>query len=313
MEVILPDGCQEQVEAEVKAKGSRNGSLPLSHKGTGSQAATSEGASFHYPFTQDDFSRIRALILRRAGISLAPGKRDMVYSRLARRLRARGLDSFAAYLRLLEGGEPQELEAFINALTTNMTSFFREPHHFQILAERLAQLPKNRPASIWTCASSTGEEPYSIAMTALDALRNSAPATRILATDIDTNVLATARQGIYPLEQLHKLPPERMKRHFLRGEGKNEGFARVSDELRRLVSFRQLNLLDDSWPMRGRFDVIFCRNVMIYFDKETQHAILKKLAAYLHPDGLLFVGHSESFHGASDLFRICGNTVYKLR
>jgi len=283
-----------------------------SQRKTGCQeVASGEGVPAHYPFTQDDFTRIRGLIYRSAGISLAPGKRDMVYSRLARRLRARELESFADYLRLLEGGDRQEMEAFINALTTNMTSFFREPHHFQILADRLVQLPKNRPASIWTCASSTGEEPYSIAMTAADALKNSVHA-RILATDIDTNVLATGRLGVYPIDQLQKLPAELLKRHFLRGEGRNQGFVRVRKELRQLVSFRQLNLLDESWPMRGKFDIIFCRNVMIYFDKVTQQAILKKLAACLQPDGLLFVGHSESFHSASDLFTICGNTVYKL-
>ena len=274
-------------------------------------AGAGPGAGDHYLFTRDDFTRIRELIYRRAGISLAPGKRDMVYSRLARRLRARELDSFADYLELLEAGDRPEMEAFINALTTNMTSFFREPHHFKILAERLAQLPASRPASIWTCASSTGEEPYSIAMTAAGALRGTVPA-RILATDIDTNVLATARQGVYPLAQLQKIAPELLKRHFLRGEGRHQGFARVRDELRSQVSFRQLNLLDESWPMRGRFDIIFCRNVMIYFDKKTQHAILKKLAHCLQPDGLLFVGHSESFHSASDLFTICGNTVYRL-
>ena len=282
-------------------------------KGTGSQADAGKGALFQYLFTPDDFERIRALIYRCAGISLAPGKMDMVYGRLARLLRVRELDRFSDYLGLLEEGDQQELEAFINALTTNMTSFFREPHHFQILAERLAQLPKNRPASIWTCASSSGEEPYSIAMTAVDAMKNSAPAARILATDIDTNVLATARQGIYPIDQLQKIPPGHLKRYFLRGEGKNEGFARVSDELRHMISFQRLNLLDTTWSMRGRFDAIFCRNVMIYFDKETQQAILKKLAGYLQPDGLLFVGHSESFQNASDLFRICGNTVYTLR
>ena len=278
---------------------------------TGCEVAAGGGTPDHYPFTQDDFERIRALIYSCAGISLAPGKRDMVYSRLARRLRARELENFADYLGLLEGGDPQELEAFINALTTNMTSFFREPHHFEILAERLARLPGSRPASIWTCASSTGEEPYSIAMTAADAVKRPEPA-RILATDIDTNVLATARQGVYPIDQLGKLPPDLLKRHFLRGSGRNEGLARVREELRRLVSFRQLNLLDEAWPMRGKFDIIFCRNVMIYFDKTTQHAILKKLAACLQPDGLLFVGHSESFHSASELFTICGNTVYKL-
>ena len=267
----------------------------------------------HFPFTQEDFLRIRELIYRCAGISLAPGKRDMVYSRLARRLRARELTSFADYLGLLESGDQQELEAFINALTTNMTSFFREPHHFKILAERLAQLPPQRPVAIWTCASSSGEEPYSIAMTAVDALKGSAHPPRILATDIDTNVLAAARQGVYPVDQLGKIPPELLKRYFLKGAGNNEGWARVKEELKRLVSFRRLNLLDASWPMRGKFDVIFCRNVMIYFDKATQQTILKRLAGHLQPDGLLFVGHSESFHGASDIFTICGNTAYRLR
>jgi chemotaxis protein methyltransferase CheR len=270
------------------------------------------GAPDHYPFTQDDFTRIRALIYQRAGISLASGKRDMVYSRLARRLRARQLDCFSDYLELLESGDHQEMEAFVNALTTNMTSFFREPHHFQILAERLAQLPKNRRVSIWSCASSTGEEPYSIAMTAADALGHGSSA-RILATDIDTNVLAAGRLGVYPVDQVLKLPTELLKRHFLRGDGSNAGFARVRKELRQMVTFKQLNLLDDAWPMRGRFDMIFCRNVMIYFDKTTQQAVLKKLAGALQPGGLLFIGHSESFHSASDLFTICGNTVYRLR
>jgi chemotaxis protein methyltransferase CheR len=238
---------------------------------------------------------------------------DMAYSRLARRLRARELDNFADYLALLDEGDDLELEAFINALTTNMTSFFREPHHFRTLSERLAQFPPERQVCIWTCASSSGEEPYSIAMTAVDALKGSLHPPRILATDIDTNVLAAARRGIYPVDQLGKIPPDLLKRHFLQGALKNEGFARVRDELQRLVSFRHLNLLDESWPMRGKFDFIFCRNVMIYFDKPTQHAILKRLAGYLQPDGLLFVGHSESFHGASDLFTVCGNTVYRLR
>jgi chemotaxis protein methyltransferase CheR len=276
------------------------------------EAVAGCGAPDHYPFTQDDFTRVRELIYQRAGISLASGKRDMVYSRLARRLRARQLDCFTDYLELLESGDPQEMEAFVNALTTNMTSFFREPHHFRILAEHLAQLPKKRSVSIWSCASSTGEEPYSIAMTAADALGDWSSA-RILATDIDTNVLAAGRLGVYPVDQALKLPPELLKRHFLRGEGGNAGFARARKELRQMVTFKQLNLLDDSWPMRGRFDMIFCRNVMIYFDKATQQAVLKKLAGALHPGGLLFVGHSESFHSASDLFTICGNTVYRLR
>jgi len=256
---------------------------------------------------------VRALIYREAGIALAAGKKDMVYSRLARRVRARGLDSFAQYLGVVEGGDERELEEFINALTTNMTSFFREAHHFQILAEQMAQHRGSRPLSIWSCASSSGEEPYSIAITAVEALDGFAPALRILATDIDTSMLAKARLGVYPIDQLQKLPAQRLKRFFLRGQGKNEGFGRVRDELRQLVTFKRLNLLDEQWPMSGRFDFIFCRNVMIYFDKQTQLAILKRFAARLNPGGLLFVGHSESFHSAQDLFRICGNTVYSLK
>lgn len=265
-----------------------------------------------YQFTADDFARVRGFIYRSAGISLAPGKMDMVYSRLARRLRARGLQSFGEYLDLVESGAPQELEAFINALTTNMTSFFREPHHFRTLAERLAQLPETRQVTIWSCASSSGEEPYSIAMTALDALAGRAQLS-ILATDIDTNVLTKGSDGIYPVDQLPKIPAEYRKRFLLRGEGRNDGFVRVKEELRRTVSFRKLNLLDEKWPMRGKFDFVFCRNVMIYFDKPTQLRLLRRIAGMLKPDGLLFVGHSESLHHAQELFRLCGNTTYALR
>jgi chemotaxis protein methyltransferase CheR len=256
---------------------------------------------------------VRTLIYAVAGIALSPAKKDMVYSRLARRLRALGIASFARYLDFVEEGDAQELEAFVNALTTNLTSFFRESHHFRMLAERLAQQRGSRRIRIWSCASSTGEEPYSIAMTAIEALGRQAADARILATDIDTNVLAKAKQGIYPLEQLQKVPQQQVKRFFLRGEGRRQGFARVKEELRRMVCFRQLNLLDEQWPMQGRFDFIFCRNVMIYFDKTTQQAILKRIAARLSPEGLLFVGHSESFHGAQNLFTTCGNTAYSLK
>ncbi|GFO60664.1 chemotaxis protein methyltransferase [Geomonas silvestris] len=288
------------------------GTQGAEHETRGSAFEAFEGTPLHFDFAQEDFQRVRELIHQLAGISLSPAKRDMVYSRLARRLRARGMQNFTEYLDYVVQGDAQEIEAFINALTTNMTSFFREPHHFKILAERLAE-HRDSTLTIWTCASSTGEEPYSIAMTVLEALKSYRHQPRILATDIDTNVLATARRGVYPMDQLAKLPPEQLRRFFLRGEGKNEGHARVRDEVKQLLSFKRLNLLDESWPMRGRFDYIFCRNVMIYFDKQTQYALLKRLAGYLKPHGLLFVGHSESFHHASDLFEICGNTVYTLK
>ena len=266
-----------------------------------------------FTFTEQDFSKIRQLIYRVAGISLAPGKKDLVYSRLARRLRVRRLNSFAEYIQILENGDLEEREEFVNALTTNLTSFFREAHHFPILSKHLATLSKKRPISIWTCASSTGEEPYSIAMTAVEQFNSFDAPVQILATDIDTNVLERARQGIYTLDQLKKLSKLQLKKFFLRGEGKQAGFAKVRPELQKMITFRPLNLLDSQWPINEKFDAIFCRNVMIYFDKQTQYDILKKVVPYLNPDGLFFAGHSESFHHAVDLFRLCGKTVYSPR
>lgn len=263
-----------------------------------------------FPFTSDDFHRIRGLIHRVAGISLAPSKKDLVYSRLARRLRSRNIDSFSSYINILESGDQQEREEFINALTTNMTSFFREEHHFPILSRHLGTLPKTTPVSIWTCASSSGEEPYSIAMTVVERYGAFNAPVRILATDIDTNVLEKAKRGVYPLDQLQKLSPEQLKRFFLKGEGANAGFAKVRPELQQLITFRRFNLLDEPWGIREKFDVIFCRNVMIYFDKSTQYEILKKMRPCLHTHGLFFAGHSESFHHAADLFTMCGKTVY---
>lgn len=266
-----------------------------------------------FAFTAEDFARIRELIYKVAGISLSPTKKDLVYSRLARRLRVRRLSSFSAYIRILESGDSSELEEFINALTTNMTSFFREPHHFPILARHIAHLSDRRTFSVWSSASSTGEEPYSIAIALVEKFGRFDIPVRILATDIDTNVLEKAKQGIYPIDQLSKLPVERLKRFFLRGEGENEGLARVKPELKKLVSFMRVNLLDEQWPLREKFDAIFCRNVMIYFDKPTQYAVLKKMSRCLQPDGLFFAGHSESFQHATDLFRLSGKTVYTLQ
>lgn len=268
--------------------------------------------ALQFEFTVEDFSRIRELIYNVAGISLSPAKKDLVYSRLARRLRTLQLSSFAEYISILDSPNSKEWEEFINALTTNMTSFFREPHHFPILARHIAQLPNRRSFTIWSSASSTGEEPYSIAMALVEQFGRFDIPVRILATDIDTNVLEKARQGIYPLDQLRKLPIERVKRFFLRGGNANEGLTRIKPELKKLVSFMRINLLDEQWPLQEKFDAIFCRNVMIYFDKPTQYAILKKMSRCLQPDGLLFAGHSESFQHATDLFRLSGKTVYTL-
>ena len=268
-----------------------------------------------FDFTRADFERVRALIYSRAGISLADSKQEMVYSRLARRLRATGIQSFGRYLDDLEAGRlGEEWESFTNALTTNLTSFFREAHHFPLLADHVQGLRgrDNAPLTIWCSASSTGEEPYSIAMTLCEAFNSLTPPVQIIATDIDTNVLATASEGMYGVERVEKMSPERLKRFFLRGKGRHEGMVRVRPELRQLVTFRQLNLLSDSWALSGQFDAIFCRNVMIYFDKETQRKILSRFVPLMKPHALLFAGHSENFLYVSDSLRLRGKTVYEL-
>lgn len=264
-----------------------------------------------FPFTDKDFERVRALIYDHAGISLAPIKRDMVYSRLARRLRALDLGSFSAYLEFLttRGGD-QEWELFVNSLTTNLTSFFREAHHFEILVKHLQGL-KHRPIRIWCSAASTGEEPYTLAITACEAFGTLNPPVSIVATDIDTGVLEMARRGVYPEDRVERMAPERLRKFFLKGSGKQAGFVRVRPELQKLLEFRRLNLLDARYPLEGPFDVLFCRNVMIYFDKPTQYEILKKFVPLTKPEGLLFAGHSESFLHAADLFRSLGKTVYE--
>lgn len=264
-----------------------------------------------FTFTPRDFARVRALIYRQAGISLSESKQEMVYSRLARRLRAKNINSFEEYLNGLENGrDTEEWEAFTNALTTNLTSFFREAHHFPILAEHARNT--KTPLSVWCSASSTGEEPYSIAMTLCEAFDTLTPPVSIIATDIDTNVLETAADGIYTLDRLDKMPQARARRFFLRGKGERADMVRVRPELRQLITFKPLNLLAASWPVSGPFDVIFCRNVMIYFDKPTQGKILSRFAPLMKPDGLLFAGHSENFMYATDAFKLRGKTVYEL-
>jgi chemotaxis protein methyltransferase CheR len=277
--------------------------------GDGGAAAVLDAREFH--FSRQDFDRVRKLIYERAGISLSEAKQDMVYSRLARRLRARGLQRFSDYLALLTGGDEAEWEAFTNALTTNLTSFFREAHHFPILAEHALRHPGRR-YDVWCCASSTGEEAYSIAITLAEAFARINPPMSIVASDLDTQVLAKAAEGIYPMDRVERMEAERVRRFFLRGTGAQAGQVRVRPELRSAINFQRINLLDATWPVRGPFDAIFCRNVMIYFDKSTQAAILRRFAPLLRPDGLLFVGHSESLFHVSDVFRLRGKTVYEL-
>ncbi|UCV10962.1 chemotaxis protein CheR [Dechloromonas denitrificans] len=265
-----------------------------------------------FSFSAADFERVRKLIYQHAGISLSPVKQDMVYSRLARRLRATGKPSFAEYLDALEKNGGDEWERFVNSLTTNLTSFFREPHHFPIFAEHLQKLGTKRPIKVWCSAASTGEEPYSIAMTVAETFGANASHVSIIASDLDTNVLATAQKGIYPLDRVDKISPERLRKFFLRGTGSQEGSVAVRPELKRMIEFQRVNLLEPNWPVRGPLDIIFCRNVMIYFDKPTQYKILARFAPMMQPDGLMFAGHSESFLHAADLFKSLGKTVYAL-
>ncbi len=264
-----------------------------------------------FVFTPADFERVRKLIYAHAGIALSAAKHDMVYSRLARRLRASGDRSFADYLARLERGDEKEWETFINSLTTNLTSFFREAHHFDMLARHLKGITERRPIRIWCSAASTGEEPYSIAMTVVEAYNRFEVPVSIVASDLDTNVLEHGRRGIYALERIEKLSRERVSKFFLKGTGAQEGYARVRPELQKLITFTRVNLLDARWPVQGPLDVIFCRNVMIYFDKPTQYAILKKFVPLLREDGVMYAGHSESFLHATDLFRSLGRTAYE--
>ncbi len=265
-----------------------------------------------FSFDARDFERVRALIYARAGISLHAGKQAMVYSRLSRRLRDTGHRSFGSYLQWLEAAAgpaaDEEWQEFVNCLTTNLTSFFRESHHFEALTADL-KARAGRPLRIWCNAASTGEEPYTIAITVAEALGASADA-KIVASDIDTKVLATASRGVYPVDS-RGLTPELQRRHFMRGTASNAGFMRIKPELSRMIEFRPHNLMDARWSLGEPFDLVFCRNVMIYFDNATQRRVLAQIHAVMKPKGLLFVGHSENFTDAKDLFRLRGKTIYE--
>jgi chemotaxis protein methyltransferase CheR len=265
-----------------------------------------------FNYSEADFEKVRKVIYHKAGINLSDSKKQLVYSRLARRLRALKLENFSAYLTYLNENE-QEQEEFINALTTNLTAFFREPHHFNILADYAKKMQhKSRPLRVWCSASSTGEEPYSIAISLAEAFGSYEPPVEIIASDIDSNVLREASSGIYTLQRLESLSLERKKQFFQRGKGANAGKARVVRELRDLIDFRQINLLDATWPLQGTFDIIFCRNVMIYFDKATQLKLLERMTKLLKPEGLYIAGHSESFSQAPHLVKLVGKTTYTL-
>lgn len=266
-----------------------------------------------FAWTNADFARVQALIYQRAGISLHDGKHAMVYSRLSRRLRETGHTSFSSYLGWLEQqGDGAEWQEFVNALTTNLTAFFRENHHFEILATHLRSKPTGTPWRVWCNAASTGEEPYSIVITALETLGANA-SFKLTASDIDSRVLAKAAEGVYRMEAARGLSQERLQRFFLRGKAGNAGLIRAKPELRRMIEFMSVNLIRDDWPFREPFDVVFCRNVMIYFDAPTQRRVLERIHRVLKPGGMLFVGHAENFSESRDLFTLRGKTVYERR
>ncbi len=270
-----------------------------------------------FEFTHKDFEFIRDLVGERTGIVLSDHKLDMVYGRLSRRLRKLNIQKFNDYLHLLKQDDETELVEFTNALTTNLTSFFREPHHFDFLKkEALPYFLKQRSnhrLRVWSAGCSTGEEPYTIAMTLREAIPNMDKwDVKVLATDLDSNVVAKGKSGIYEESRLNGVTPERTKKWFRKGRGEQSENVKVSAQLQDLISFNQLNLMNE-WPMRGPFDVIFCRNVVIYFSKDTQRILFNRFADVLADDGYLIVGHSESLHKVTDRFQLIGKTIYKKR
>jgi len=262
-----------------------------------------------------DFEYVCQYVYTKSGIVLSEGKREMVYRRFTRIIRDRNLASFSDYCQLLKSNSAEEERYFINALTTNLTSFFREEHHFDYLTEHeLPQLidKRSKRLRIWCSASSTGEEPYSIAMTVKESMKSllSTWDVKILATDIDSNVLNTGKQGVYQYKGVEDIPEKLIKKYFVRGTGDNNSKVKVTSDLQNLISFKELNLMNN-WPMKGPFDVIFCRNVLIYFDKQTQLKLFEKFHKLLAPKGLLILGHSENLGEYQKHFKSVGRTIFR--
>jgi len=273
-----------------------------------------------FALSDREFNRVKARVYQEAGISLSEAKRTLVVSRLGKLVRTLRLTSFDAYLDYLERqGTAADAQEFINALTTNLTRFWREDHHFEHLESYVRQLMAQRPRlgangrpklRIWSAGCSTGQEPYTIALSLLSAFPELKRWDfRILATDIDTNVVAKAAGGVYPEAELNGLSRERASLFERAGAGQ----VQIPLAARELIAFKPLNLMNNPWPMKGPFDAVFCRNVAIYFDKKTQGELFARLGAILVPDGFLYIGHSENLGAGSANFRLLGKTTYQAR
>ncbi len=259
----------------------------------------------------EDFAEIRELVKLHTGISLSDAKRELVYSRLVRRLRKLELENFGDYIELLRVADATELEEFANAITTNLTAFFRENHHFEFLTQVALPLLEKRNAAtrrlrVWSAGCSTGEEPYSLAMVLREEMsRFPGWDVKILATDIDSHVLAHAAKGVYSADRVERVGAKRARWFTRNGDGSYT----VKPEVQSLIAFRQLNLMSP-WPMRGGFDIIFCRNVVIYFDKPTQIELFGRISELQGVGDYLFVGHSESLFKVCDRYDLIGKTIF---
>lgn len=265
-----------------------------------------------FPMTEEDFWSLSKLAYQHTGIVLAEHKKNLVYGRLSRRIRNLGLANFNDYIELIKDGQHNEFDAFLNAITTNLTSFFREMHHFDFLRDTVFPellRKKDSKIRIWSAGCSTGDEPYSISMTLADHFKNPGK-VKILATDLDANVLQHGRLGVYDQARVEGLPKELLRRHFRRD--RENGSVLVKDHIKEPVVFNRLNLLAE-WPMKGQFDVIFCRNVLIYFDKETQAKLINRYTGCLKSRGYLIIGHSENISRLSNDFEFIGQTIYQKR
>jgi chemotaxis protein methyltransferase CheR len=268
-----------------------------------------------FAFGDEDFEALRRLVKQLTGINLTDQKRELVYGRLSRRLRALNLTTFRDYRQVLQQDD-DELVNFCNAITTNLTSFFRENHHFEYLRDHVLLKRANDAAGprrirIWSSACSTGEEPYSVAMTVHEALPDLRRwDIRVLATDLDSEVLNRAQRGSYGADRVQGFDPRRLERFFTRTDDKRAPAYQVNPDVAALITFKQLNLMHQL-PMKGPLDVIFCRNVVIYFDKDTQRELFARMAKLQRPGDLLFLGHSESLFKVSTDYALIGKTVYR--